>query len=91
MAEAAQTSRAAGNEIRSRLRARGKQTALSHLRLICLRSEEPLSADEISLRIVANGYSSSSKIFTAYIRLLLRKDGRFVANAGGLWMLRPAV
>jgi hypothetical protein len=90
LAEAAQTSRATGNEIKSRLRFRGSQTALSHLRLICLRSKEPLSADEIARRILANGYSSRSKTFTAYVRRLLKQDGRFVTNADGLWMLRSA-
>jgi len=90
LAEAAQTSRTTGSEIKSRLRLRGEQTALSHLRVICLRSKEPLSADEIARRILANGYSSRSKTFTAYVRRLLRHDGRFVANADGLWMLRSA-
>jgi len=90
LAEAAQTSRATGNEIKSRLRFRGTQTALSHLRLICLRSKEPLSADEIARRIIANGYSSRSKTFTTYVRRLLKQDGRFVTNADGLWMLRSA-
>jgi len=90
LAEAAQTSRATGNEIKSRLRFRGTQTALSHLRLVCLRSKDPLSADEIAGRILANGYSSRSKTFTAYVRRLLKQDGRFVTNANGLWMLRSA-
>jgi hypothetical protein len=90
LAEAAQTSRATGNEIKSRLRLRGTQTALSHLRLICLRSKEPLCAGEIARRILANGYSSRSKTFTAYVRRLLKQDGRFVTNADGLWMLRSA-
>jgi hypothetical protein len=61
LAEAAQTSRTTGNEIKSRLRFRGTQTALSHLRLICLRSKQPLSADEIARRILANGYSALSR------------------------------
>jgi hypothetical protein len=90
LAEAAQTSRTTGSEIKARLRLRGEQTALSHLRVICLRSKEPLSADEIARRILANEYSSRSKTFTAYVRWLLRHDGRFVANEDGLWMLRSA-
>ena len=90
LADAAKASKTTGEAIKSRLRARGRQTALSHARLICLRSEEPLAADEIARRIIANGYSSRSKTFTAYVRRLLRQHGRFVANAEGLWMLRAA-
>jgi hypothetical protein len=90
LAEAAQTSSTTGKAIRSRLRVRGKQTALDHIRLICVRSREPLLVDEIARRIVANGYSSRSKTFTAYVRRLLREDRRFVSNAEGLWMLRAA-
>jgi len=47
-------------------------------------------ADEIARRILANGYSSRSKTFADYVRRLLKQDGRFVANAKGLWMLRAA-
>jgi hypothetical protein len=90
LAEAAKTSSTTRKVIQSRLRVRGKQTALSHARLICLRSKEPLSADEIARRILANGYSSRSKTFTDYVRRLLKQDGRFVANAKSLWMLRAA-
>jgi len=90
LAEAAKTSRTTREVIKSRLRVRGKETALSHARLICLRSEEPLTSDEIARRILANGYTSRSKNFTAYVRRLLRQDGRFVTNAEGLWMLRAA-
>jgi hypothetical protein len=88
LAEAAKTSKTAREVIKSRLRVRGKQTALSHARLICRRSEEPLAADEIARRILANGYSLRSKDFTAYVRRLLRGDRRFITNARGLWMLR---
>jgi hypothetical protein len=90
LAEAAKTSSATRKVIQSRLRVRGKQTVLSHARLICLRSKDPLSVGEIARRILANGYSSRSKTFTDYVRRLLRQDGRFVANAKGLWMLRAA-
>jgi hypothetical protein len=90
LTDAAQTSQATGNEIKSKLRPQETQTALSHLRLICLRSKEPLSADEIARRILASGYSSRSKTFTAYVCRLLRQDRRFVSNAEGLWMLRCA-
>jgi hypothetical protein len=90
LTEAAETSRTTREVIKSRLRIRGKQTALSHARLICLRSKKPLSADEIARRILANGYTSRSNTFTAYVRRLLRQDGRFVADAEGLWRLRAA-
>ena len=90
LAEAAKTSGTTRNVIKSRLRVRGKQTALSHARLVCLRSAEPLSADEIARRILANGYSSRSKTFAAYVCRVLTQDSRFVANAEGLWMLRVA-
>jgi len=90
LAEAARTSRTTGETIKSRLPVRGKQTALSHVRLVCLRSEEPLAAAEIARRIIASGYSSRSKNFTAYVRRLLKQDARFVFNAEGLWMLRAA-
>ena len=53
LAEAAQTSRTTSKAIRSKLRVRGKQTALDHIRLICVRSKEPLEVDEIVRRIVA--------------------------------------
>jgi hypothetical protein len=89
LAEAACTSRTTGEVIKSKLRVRGKQTALAHAQLICLRVRAPLTADEIARRILANGYSSRSKNFTAYVRRLLREEGRFV-NAGGLWTLRAA-
>jgi hypothetical protein len=89
LTEAAQTSSTTRNVIQSRLRVRGKKTALSHARLIILRSTNPLSADEIARRIFANGYSSRSKNFTAYVSRLLREDGRFV-KADGLWTLRAA-
>ena len=90
LADAAKTSRTTREVIRSRLRVRGKQSALSHARTICLRSEKPLAADEIARRILANGYSSRSKTFTDYVRRLLRQDGRFVTNAEGQWMFRAA-
>jgi hypothetical protein len=89
LAEAAKNSRTTGEAIKSRLPVRGKQTALSHVRLVCLRSKEPLAADMIARRVLANGYSSRSKNFTAYVSRLLREDGRFV-KADGLWMLRAA-
>jgi hypothetical protein len=89
LAEAALTSRTSSEAIKSRLPIRKKQTALSHARLICLRASEPLAADEIAERILANGYCSRSKTFTAYVRRLLREDRRFVATEG-LWMLRTA-
>ena len=53
LAEAAQTSRTTSKAISSKLRVRGKQTALDHIRLICVRSKEPLEVDEIVRRIVA--------------------------------------
>jgi hypothetical protein len=90
LAEAVETSRTKREMIESRLRVRRRQTALSHARLVCLRSKEPLSAGEIARRILANGYFSRSKTFSDYIRRLLRQDVCFVANAKGLWMLRAA-
>ena len=90
LAEAAQTSNATRKVIQSKLKVRGRQTALSHTRLILLRSEKPLTATEITRRILANGYFSRSKNFTAYVRRLLRQDRRFVTNAEGLWMIRAA-
>jgi predicted nucleic acid-binding protein len=83
-------SKTSSEAIKSRLPLRKKQTALSHARLICLRASEPLTADEIAQRILANGYCSRSKTFTAYVRRLLREDQRFVATADGLWMLRTS-
>jgi hypothetical protein len=90
LADEAKTSKATREVIESRLRVRGKQTALSHVRLVCLRSKEPLSEVEIAQRVLANGYSSRSKTFTDYVRRLLRQDGRFVGSARGLWALRAA-
>jgi hypothetical protein len=90
LAEAAKTSRTTSEVIKSRLRVRGKQTALSHARMICLRSEKPLAAHEIARRILANGYSARSETFTDYVRRRLRQDRRFVTNAEGQWMLRAA-
>jgi hypothetical protein len=90
LGEAMITSRTTSAAIKSRLRVRKKQTALSHARLISLRANEPLSANQIAQRVLANGYSSRSKTFTAYVRRLLREDRRFVATADGLWMLRTA-
>jgi len=88
--EAMTTSKVTREAIRSRLPIRGKKTALDHARLICLRSSQALTADEIARRILANGYSSRSKTFPTYVRRLLREDARFVANAEGLWMIRAA-
>jgi len=90
VAEASLTSKTSSEAIKSRLRDHKKQTALYHVRLICLRATEPLSADEIAQRIIANGYCSRSKTFTAYVRRLLSKDHRFVTTSDGLWMLRTA-
>ena len=88
LAEEAKTSKTTLETIQSRLRVRGKQTALPYVRLICLRSKEPLSAGEIARRVLASGYSSRSKNFAAYVRRVLKQDGRFIGNADGLWMLR---
>jgi len=66
--------------IRSRLPVRGKKTALAHARLICLRSSEALTADEIARRILANGYSSRSKTFYGLRSSPVEEDRRFVAN-----------
>jgi hypothetical protein len=90
VAAAALTSKTSSEVIKSRIRVRSKQTALYHARLICLRATEPLAADEIAQRILANGYSSRSKTFTAYVRRLLKEDRRFATTADGLWMLRTA-
>ena len=88
--EAMTTSRTTREAIRLRLPLRGKKTALAHARLICLRSSDALTVDEIARRILANGYSSRSKTFTAYVHRLLREDRCFVVNAKGLWRLRLA-
>lgn len=90
LAEAAQTSTRTGKLIQAKLRSRGKQTALACIRLICVKAGEPLSAGEIARRVLVSGYCSRSKNFVAYVRRLLREDGRFAANANGLWMLRAA-
>lgn len=87
--DAAETSKRTSEVIKSKLiRVRAKQTALSYVRLICLRSEEPLSTREIAERVLASGYHSRSKDFVVYVRRLLREDGRFVTNSDGLWTLR---
>lgn len=90
LAQEAAVSEKARETIQSRLRVRGKQTALSHIRRICLTSKRPLTADQIAQRVLASGYPSRSKTFTAYVRRLLREDCCFVRNADGLWMLRAA-
>jgi hypothetical protein len=90
LAEASQTSTRTGNLIQAKLRVRGKQTALACIRLICLKAGEPLTVGEIARRVLASGYSSRSKNFAAYVRRLLREDGRFVTNADGLWLIRAA-
>jgi hypothetical protein len=88
--EAMTTSKRTREAISSRLPIRGKKTALDLARLICLRSSQALTADEIAQRILVNGYSSRSKTFPAYVRRLLREDRRFVTNSDGLWTLRIA-
>ena len=88
LAEAAQTSRATGHEITSRMRFRGHKLPYPIFGLICLRSKEPLSADEIARRILANGYLHAPDFHRLRPALALKQDGRFVANAEGLWMLR---
>jgi hypothetical protein len=90
LAEEAEISKTTHEEIKSKLRARGKQTALSHIRQICLQSSRPLTANEIAQRVLANGYPSRSKTFAAYVRRLLKEDNRFVANAEGRWAFRTA-
>lgn len=90
VAEAAQISTRTAKVIQARLRARGKQTALACIRLICVKAGKPLSAGEIARRVLASGYCSRSKNFVAYVRRLLREDGRFATNANGLWTLRAA-
>lgn len=49
-----------------------------------------IGLDDLENVIKQNLSVTRSKTFTAYIRRLLRQDGRFVANADGLWMLRSA-
>lgn len=85
LSEAATTSKTTGDAITSRLRTRGKQTASYYARQVCLRSQRPLAAEEIARRIRANGYTSRSKTFAAYVRRLLRRDPAFVMNVDGLW------
>lgn len=87
--EAMTTSKTTREAISSRLPIRRKKTALDYARQICLRSSQALTAYEIARRIIADGYSSQSKSFPAYVRRLLREDGRFV-KADGLWTLRAA-
>src|SRR5258706_5713670 len=77
LAEEAEISKTTHEEIKSKLRVRGKQTALSHVRQICLQSRRPLTANEIAQRVLANGYPSRSKTFVAYVRRLLKEDTRF--------------
>lgn len=86
LGEAMTDSITTGKAIKSKLRVR-RQTALSHARLVCLRSREPLSADEIARRILANGYESRSKTFGTYVRRLLKGNSGFTVNAEGLWTI----
>ena len=87
LTEAVTTSNSTGNTIKSRLRVRGKQTtALAHARQVLLRSQRPLTADEVARRILANGYSSRSKTFPSYVRRLLRENPVFTKTKDRLWI-----
>ncbi|HEV2402161.1 MAG TPA: hypothetical protein VGS27_34845 [Candidatus Sulfotelmatobacter sp.] len=86
LTEAVTTSKSTGDKIKSRLPVRGKQTtALAHAREVLLRSQRPLTADEVARRILANGYSSRSKTFPSYVRRLLRENPVFTKNRNRLW------
>lgn len=86
LAEAVTTSKSTADTIKSRLRVRGKQTALAHARQVLLRSPRPLTTGEVADRIVINGYPSRSKTFPSYVGQLLRKNRRlFSKNGDGLW------
>ena len=52
---------------------------------VCRVAEEPLSLTEIARAVRSRGYQSRSRYFVDYLRRVLRKNGRFVRCADGLW------
>lgn len=82
------TAKNAYAEIQSILPPTRKVSAVVRARAICLLNKEPLSLQEMEVRMRKEGYVSRSQNFTAYLRRVLRKDKRFVEVSPGRWTVR---
>jgi len=64
------------------------RTAIQFARVICAASTEPISVDQIFIRMTAEGYVSGAKSPHRYIRQQMRLSGQFIEPQPGLWRLR---
>jgi hypothetical protein len=87
LAAADATAKYTYTEILSYLPATRKRSAVVMARTICLVSKASLSLGEIEAQMRKEGYVSKSMHFKAYLRRVLRNDGRFVEVSPGLWTL----
>ncbi len=94
LAEADTTAKKTYAEIQSHLPIAKKRPVIVMARTICLVNKEPLSLEELEMRIRAEGYVTKSQNFRAYLRRVLRKDKRFTEVSPGHWSVmaeRPAL
>lgn len=72
-------------------RRRHNETNLADaLHQVLARFSHPLGIREISDRVEASGYKSSSAIFPGLVNVTLIKDKRFARAERGMYQLRPA-
>lgn len=64
------------------------RTALQMALVICLAHAEPLSIEEITVRMKAEGYVSVAKDFQRYLRQQIRDSEQFIEISRGRWTLR---
>lgn len=64
-----------------------RRTALQMARVICVAHGEPLSIDEIIVRMKAEGYVSEAKHFNRYLRQQLHASGQFTEVSPRRWAL----
>jgi hypothetical protein len=65
-----------------------KRTVLMHVRAVCLVRNRPMTLQQISAAIRANGYSSDSPHADLYLRHVLNKSREFLEVRPNVWTLR---
>ena len=80
-------SAAALQRVQGKLAPPSPRPAWAHAMRACLEEGAPLSVEEISRRVLHDGYRTRSSDFVGYMRKVLRERDEFVETADGLWSL----
>lgn len=83
-------SAAALERVHSKLAAPTAQPAWAFAMRVCLEEGNPLPVEEISRRVLHDGYVTRSSDFVGYMRKVLREREEFVETGDGRWSLSLA-